>query len=159
MRVDMFLKLSNVKGESVDTQYPGAIDIDSMSWSISLGAAHESARGGTGKVEMKGVVVAKGLDSASPALRAHCCSGTHFDEAVIVKRKAGKTPLEYYKLTMKDVIIAQMNTELTEGEQPDYEILTFKFTEYHEEYRAQNADGSGAAPIRHGFNLIKNTKL
>jgi type VI secretion system secreted protein Hcp len=161
MTTDMFLKLGDIKGESIDSKYKNAIHVDSMSWNIDQGTANHSGSGGSsGRVEVGSIVLHKALDSSSPALRALCSQGMVFPEAFVVKRKAGgKVPLEYYRLTIKNVLISSLHLHLGSEGQPDTEILALSFTEFVEEYVPQNAEGSGNAAIRHGFNITKHSKI
>src|SRR5688500_18514522 len=110
MSVDMFLKIKGVDGESVDKSHAKEIDISSWSWGMSQsGTTHVGRGGGAGKVSVRDITITKLADKATPNLMKACCTGKHFDEAVITVRKAGDTPLEYVTLTMKDVIISDLS--------------------------------------------------
>lgn len=162
MKVDMFLKLADIKGEAEDKAHPAAIQIKSMSWDITQGTANHNGRGGSsGRVSVGSVILQKSLDVASPSLRALCCQGMQFPTAAIIRRKAGGVlkPLEYYKLSMKEVLITGLHLVLGEEGQNDLEILSLSFTEFVEEYTPQNAEGLGGAPVKHGFNINRHVRL
>jgi len=53
MAVDMFLKIDDIEGESVDDVHAGEIDILSWSWGMSQsGTTHTGPGGGAGKVNL-----------------------------------------------------------------------------------------------------------
>src|SRR5712692_7947485 len=100
MAVDMFLKLDDLKGESIDAKHKDAIDILSWSWGMSQsGTTHSGGGGGAGKVSVSDISITKHVDRATPSLMLSCCNGKHFKQAVLTVRKAGEKPLEYIKLT------------------------------------------------------------
>ncbi|WP_335619121.1 Hcp family type VI secretion system effector [Limnobacter sp.] len=160
MKVDMFLKIGDVKGDSVDAKHKGEIELIRAKWGISLSSTNQTGRGGcAGRPELQALSITKYVDRSSPVLHALCCAGMQFEQAVLVKRKSGAVPLEYFKFTMKDVVISNVSMHLGESDQLDQETITLSFAEYVEEFIPQNADGSGGAAVRHGFNVAKNLKL
>ncbi|HEX4919103.1 MAG TPA: type VI secretion system tube protein Hcp [Limnobacter sp.] len=158
MRADIFLKLPAIRGESIDQKHLGEIEIQMVEWTMSL-PANTSGRGGVGRAEVGELILRKQVDSSTPVLHAHCCSGTAMPEAVLVKRKSGTVPLEYYKLTMKEVLVSHVYYSMGGPSDADHEIFHLRFAEYIEEYTPQNTDGTGAAAVRQGFNLLKNIRL
>lgn len=91
MAIDMFLKIEGVEGESTDKSHKGEIDILSWSWGMSQsGTTHMGSGGGSGKVSVQDLSLTKYVDAATHALMLGCCKGTHFDQAVLVVRKAGQ---------------------------------------------------------------------
>lgn len=156
MKADMFLKLGPVKGDSVDAKHKGEIELTRVSWGMAVPG---SPAGGVGRVTVEEIVLTKRVDVASPLLHSHCCCGMLFDEAVIVKRKAGKVPLEYFRLTLKEVCIASVELQIGGGEGDDMEVIKLRFSEFVEEFVPQNADGTGGGAIRHGYSVTKNVKL
>jgi len=77
MAVDMFLKLKDVPGESIDKQYKGCIDILSWSWGMSqAGTTHSGSGGGAGKVSVADLTITKYIDKSSLQMTANSCSGS-----------------------------------------------------------------------------------
>src|SRR5689334_17606064 len=85
---DMFLKLSGIKGESVDDKHRGEIDVLSWSWGLSTG---------TGKVK-KGTIapkciqdlqLTKFVDTSTPQLIMNGVMGEAAKEGVLTIRKSG----------------------------------------------------------------------
>lgn len=159
MSVDMFLKIDDLEGESVDDVHAGEIDILAWSWGLSQsGTMHMGAGGGAGKVAVQDISVTKYVDSATHALVKKCCNGAHFEEAILTIRKAGEMPLEYMILTMKQVIVSAVSTGGSGGEDRITENVTLNFKEFALEYVPQMADGSGDASKNFAWNIAKNVE-
>ncbi len=158
MAVDMFLKITGVEGESTDKSHKGEIDVLAWSWGMSQsGTTHMGGGGGSGKVNVQDISLTKYVDASSNALMLGCCKGTHFDEAVLVVRKAGDTPLEYIKLTMKEVIVSSLSTGGSGGEDRLTENLTLNFAEFKYEYQTQSTKGGKEGGARTAaWNIAEN---
>lgn len=148
MAVDMFLKVAGVDGESVDKKHPASIDILAWSWGMSQsGTTHMGGGGGSGKVSVQDISVTKYIDKASPVLMMACCDGTHFTDATITVRKAGKTPVEYIKIKMEEVIITSVSTGGSGGEDRLTENLSLNFAKFSVWYTPQKPDGTADTEI------------
>jgi type VI secretion system secreted protein Hcp len=159
MAVDMFLKLGDIKGESVDDKHKDEIDVLSWSWGATQsGTTHLGSGGGAGKVAVQDLHITKYTDSASPNLWLHCCTGKHYDEATFIVRKAGDKPLEYLKIKMSEVMITSITTGGSGGDDRLTENVTLNFAKFKQEYTPQKADGSGGAAIEGTFNIAHNVK-
>lgn len=157
MAVDMFLKLDDVKGESVDDKHKEEIDVLAWSWGMSQsGTTHIGGGGGSGKVAVQDISITKYVDKASPNLIKSCCNGKHYKEAVLVVRKAGEKPLEYVKITMKEVLVANISTGGSGGEDRLTENVTLNFAEFKLEYAPQKKDGTGEAAITAAWDIAEN---
>ena len=160
MAVDMFLKLDDIKGESVDSKHKDEMDVLSWSWGMSQsGTTHQGGGGGAGKVSVNDLSITKYVDKASANLQLSCCNGKHFKEALLTVRKAGENPLEYLKITMKEVLIASVSTGGSGGEDRLTENVTLNFAEFKTEYTPQKPDGSGDAAVEAGWNIAENVKV
>ena len=160
MAVDMFLKLGDIKGESVDAKHVGEIDVLSWSWGMSLpGTPRTGSGAGAGRVSIQDISITKYFDEATPAVMLACCKGNHYKEARLTVRKAGTKPLEYIKITMKDVLVSSVSTEGGNGDNRITEIITLNFAEYKVEYTPQKKDGSGGAAIVAGWNIVRNVEV
>lgn len=160
MATDIFLKLSDIKGESRDSKHKDEIEVLNWQWGVKQpGAMHIGSGGGAGKGSVRDLVITKFVDSASPNLTVFCSTGQHFAEAVLVARKAGGTQLEYYRLIAKDVMITEVNVGGSGGLDRISETVTLNFAEYRIEYIPQRADGTGNAAITQGFSIVKNARL
>lgn len=160
MAVDIFLKIDDVKGESVDSTHKDEIDVLAWSWGASQsGTTHVGGGGGSGKVSVNDLSVTKWIDKSSPTLLLSCCSGKHYKQGLLTVRKAGEKPLEYLKLTMKELIISSITSGGSGGEDRLTENLTLNFAEFKIEYTPQKPDGSGDAAVEAAWNIAENVKV
>jgi type VI secretion system secreted protein Hcp len=160
MAVDMFLKLDDLKGESRDSKHKDETEILAWSWGMSQsGTTHSGTGGGAGKVSVQDLSITKYVDKASPFLLLACCNGKHFKECLLTVRKAGEKPLEYIKLTMKEVIITSISTGGSGGEDRLTENVTLNFAQFKHEYTPQKADGSGDAAIEAAYHIAEQQKV
>jgi type VI secretion system secreted protein Hcp len=157
MAVDVFLKLGDIKGESVDAKHPGEIDVLSWSWGVSQpGTASSGAGAGAGKVSFSDLNFTHNVDKASPLLMKACATGEHVKEATLVSRKAGKGQQEYLIIKMSDILVTGVQPS-SAGEHPT-ESVSMKFAKVDLEYKPQKLDGSLDAGI-HFIYDIKTNKI
>lgn len=160
MAVDMFLKIGDIKGESTDKAHKETIDVLAWSWGMSQsGTTHMGGGGGSGKVSVQDLSVTKYVDASSNALMLACCNGTHYDEAKLTVRKAGGEPLEYIKLTMKEVIVSSVSTGGSGGEDRLTENIVLNFAEFKFEYQEQDEKGKPKGGAKEAaWNIAENAK-
>lgn len=162
MAVDMFLKLTDVKGEAQDKTHKDEIDVLAWSWGMSQsGTMHTGGGGGGGKVSVQDVSITKYIDKSSTVLAAYCASGKQFKEGVLTVRKAGgDAPLEYYILTMKDVIVSSLSTGGSGGEDRLTENISLNFAEFKVAYQPQKPDGTAdGGALEFGWDIAANVKV
>jgi type VI secretion system secreted protein Hcp len=160
MAVDMFIKIGDLKGESVDDKHKEEIDVLAWSWGMSKsGTTHLGTVPSPGKVNVQDISFTKYVDKSSPNLMQYCCNGKHFAEALLTVRKAGETPLEYLKLTLKDLMITAVSTGGSGGEDRLTENVTLNFSQFKVEYTPQKKDGTGDAAVTIGWDVAKNVKV
>ena len=160
MAVDMFLKVGDLEGESTDTKHGKEIDVLAWSWGMSQsGTTHMGGGGGAGKVSVQDLSVTKYVDSSSHNLVLGCCNGKHYPEALLTVRKAGEEPLEYLKITMKEVLISSISTGGSGGEDRLTENVTLNFAEFKIEYQPQGPDGKAEGGAKEaGWKIAENVK-
>jgi type VI secretion system secreted protein Hcp len=159
MAVDCFLKLDDIKGESVDSKHAGEIDVLSWTWGASQSASFQSGTGGgTAKVNVKDLTVTKLVDRSSPTLMGLCFTGAPVKSAVLSMRKAGGTQMEYINITMEDAVISSTNSANTPGQEQLTETITMNFARVKFNYTPQKPDGSADAAVKFGYDIAKNVK-
>ena len=161
MASDMFLKLTDMEGESLDHKHGKEIDVLAWSWGMSQsGTTHLGPGAGSGKVSVQDVSVTKYVDSASHSLVQFCMNGKHFSEGFLTVRKAGgDNPLEYVKIKMEDVIVTSISNGGSGGEDRLTENITLNFAKVTFTYTPQETDGSGGAEKEYGYNIPANEPL
>jgi type VI secretion system secreted protein Hcp len=159
MASDMFIKIKGVNGESKDDKHSKEIDV--LAWSFGMsnsGNAHVGGGAGAGKVAVQDLTFTKWVDASSPVLMQSCCNGKHYDEATLIVRKAGEKPLEYIKIKLTDLIISNVATGGSGGEDRLTESVTLNFAKFNYDYVAQKSDGSGESPVTMGWDIAANKK-
>jgi type VI secretion system secreted protein Hcp len=153
MASDIFAKLGDIKGESLDSKHKDEIEVLSYSWGVTNAASlGTGGGGGAGKATFRDLSIAHKIDKASPLLMRACATGTHLKEATITHRKAGKGQQEYLVIKMNDIIITGVAPSETNGEAGS-EIVTLAFAKVDFEYKPQKADGSLDAGIHFKYDL------
>jgi len=152
---DIFAKLGDIKGESLDVKHKDQIEVLSWSWGVSSGPHSTGGGGGAGKPSFHDLSFTHKIDKASPLLLRGCATGQHLKEATITRRKAGKGQQEFLVIKMNDVIITSV-TEDDEGGANQVETVTLAFAKVDVEYRPQKPDGSLAAGIHFKYDIKAN---
>ena len=142
MATDIFAKIGDIKGESLDAKHKDEIEVLSFSWGVSnTGSTGSGGGGATGKAVFQDLQIVHGIDNATPALLKACAAGQHIKDATITHRKAGKGQQEFLVITLNDVTIAAVSHTGDEVE-PYVEAVSLKFAKVDFHYRKQRADGS-----------------
>jgi type VI secretion system secreted protein Hcp len=131
-----------ISGEALDSQHKGEIEVLGWSWGMqgtpSLGGSSPS-----GKSTIRELRIVKRVDKASTALMSALRTNETIKQAVLTLRKAGKTPLEYLKITIEQGRIVSLEIEAgdTSGSSTLVEKVSFSFNKIEVEYTPQGADG------------------
>jgi type VI secretion system secreted protein Hcp len=152
MAQDIFAKIGDIKGESLDAKHKDEIEVLSYSWGVTnAGSMAHGSGGGEGKATFHDLSFVHNIDKASAVLMQACATGTHYKEATITHRKAGKGQHEYLVVKMNDVII----TSVTHGGSGDghSENVSLAFAKVAVEYKPQKPDGSLDAGVHFKYDL------
>lgn len=157
---DILLKFEgDIEGETKDTAFPKAIEIDSYSWGESnAGSMGAGTGGGTGKVSMQDFHFTKGLDKASPKLMLACALGTHIPSAKLICRKAGGDKKVYYTVTFTDLLISSFQSS-GHGSAETTESIAFNFAKIEVDYKPQDEKGELGGSVKAGYDIKKGTKV
>ena len=142
MATDIFAKIGDIKGESVDDKHKNEIEVLSFSWGVANSGSTGSGGGsGQGKATFQDLLIVHDIDNATPALLKACATGQHIKDATITHRKAGKGQQEFLIIKLNDVTIAAVSHAGAE-DQPYAESVSLKFAKVDLHYRKQRTDGS-----------------
>jgi len=142
-QADMFLKLTNIKGEALDSKHPGEIEV--LSWSFGAaqeGSAHGGSGSGNGKVRIQDLTISHYVDTASTDLLKHLTNGKHIDEGTLTVRKAGGTAVEYLKIKMTQVMVSHISNGGGAGQDRITENVTLNFRKFTQIYTPQDDKGA-----------------
>ena len=152
MPVDIFAKLGNIAGESVDAKHKDEIEVLSFSWGVSNTAQFGTGTGvGAGKATFRDLSIVHRIDKASPLLLKACATGQHLPQATITQRKAGAAQQEYLIIKMNDVVITSVALESAPSD--GMENVSMTFGKIHFEYKPFKSNGTLGAGIAFKYDL------
>jgi type VI secretion system secreted protein Hcp len=128
----MFLKVHGVTGEAGDTEHKGEIEVVAWSWGMS------AADAGVPRITELNVV--KRVDLASATLMNLLRNRKVVSQAQLVVRKAGKVPLEYFKIELENVRVTALKTESETAEL--VERVSLGFSKVRVSYTPQGPTGA-----------------
>ena len=136
----MFLKIQGVTGEAGDADHKNEIDV--MSWSWGMQASVSAATGeASGRSTVTEIDVAKKVDQASPTLMWFLMTNKVVKKGTILTvRKAGKTPLEYFRIEMENVRVTSFKVE-SQGTEL-VERIRLGFSKVKVSYTPQDSTGA-----------------
>lgn len=127
---DMFLKIEGIQGESKDKVHADEIDVFAWSWgTTNSGSLHAGGTGTLGKPRFADLSLTKYVDRSTPNLVQKLATGEHYPEASLVVRSTGADPVEYIKITLKDVLVSSLSIGGTGGEDRLKEDITLNFAQ------------------------------
>jgi type VI secretion system secreted protein Hcp len=158
MAPDIFAKIGDIKGESLDAKHKDEVEVLSWSWGVSQsGSIAQGSGGGAGKATFHDFNFTHRIDKASPSLLKACATGNHIKEATITVRKAGKDQQEFLIIKMNDIIITSVNPSGSgEGAATTAESVALQFAKVALEYRPQKVDGSLDVGLHFKYDIKGN---
>jgi type VI secretion system secreted protein Hcp len=160
MAMDIFLRLDTIPGESRDFMFKGQIDVLKVSSGLQAPVQLDtSGLSIDGRAAADRLVVAKWVDVASVPLAKALVTGGRLAAGRITFRKAGETPLVFLTLDLRPVLVADISSETSGGEDRPLEQVTLAFGEVQWTYTRQNPDGSTSPPTKFAWSFINNSSV
>ena len=157
MASDIFAKIGDIKGESLDSKHKDEVEVLSWSWGVAQsGTMAHGGGGGEGKASFNDFNFTHHVDKASPVLLKACATGEHIKEATITVRKAGKGQQEFLIIKMSDVLITAVSPSGTGDGAATAEHVGLQFAKVDLEYKPQKADGSLDAGLHFKYDIKGN---
>ncbi len=158
MAVDMFLKITDVKGESKDHKHAGEIQIESFSWGATqLGSSGHGGGAGAGKVSMQDFHFVMNNNTASPTLFLFCANGKHIKDATLTCRKAGGKQENFLIVKMSDVLISSYQTGGSQGGEVPMDQISLNYTKIEIDALGQDAKGITTSAGKKWWDMKTNT--
>lgn len=152
MASDIFAKIGDIKGESLDAQHKDEIEVFSWSWGVTqTGSVGHGGGGGAGKASFQDFTFMHRLDKASPLLMKACATGEHIKEATFTMRKGGDNPQDFMIITMSDIMITSVAD--SGADDGGMESVALRCGQVDLEYKPQLADGSLDAGIHFNYDI------
>ena len=157
MAADIFAKLGDIKGESLDSKHKDEVEVLSWSWGVSqTGSVAQGSGAGAGKANFNDFMFTHRLDKASPTLMRACATGEHIKDATITVRKAGKGQQEFLIIKMNDVIVTSVALSSAGDTSAASESVALRFAKVALEYKPQKPDGSLDAGVHFKYDIKAN---
>jgi len=156
MASDIFAKIGDIKGESLDDKHKDEIEVLSFAWGLANVVPVSASGTGVGKVSFHDFSFVHNVDKASPLLMKACATGTHIKDATITHRKAGKGQQEFLVIKMTDVIITGVTHGGSRGDGGYLENVNLVFGQVDLQYAPQKPDGSLDAGIHFKYDIKTN---
>lgn len=159
MAIALFLKVDGADGESKNAKHANWVDLESFHWGANQPSTMErGGGGGAGKVTFHDLTAVAPVDKAYPALLIKCASGEHIGKVEIAGAKAGGDELEYFKITLEDVLVTNVDVSGAKGA----EVManySFQAAKVKSEYSVQTDKGGKGATSSFGFDIKQNKKM
>jgi len=157
MASDIFAKIGDIKGESLDSKHKDEVEVLSWSWGVQQsGTMARGGGGGEGKASFNDFNFTHAVDKASPVLMKACATGEHIKEATITVRKAGKGQQEFLIIKMNDILITSVNPSGSGDGASTAENVALQCSKVDLEYKPQKADGSLDAGLHFKYDIKGN---
>jgi type VI secretion system secreted protein Hcp len=157
MASDIFAKIGDIKGESLDDKHKGEVEVLSWSWGVTQsGTMAHGGGGGEGKANFNDFNFTHHIDKASPVLLKACATGEHIKEATVTVRKAGKGQQEFLIIKMSDIIITGVAPSGAGDGAATAEHVALQFAKVDLEYKPQKSDGSLDAGVHFKYDIKGN---
>jgi type VI secretion system secreted protein Hcp len=157
MASDIFAKIGDIKGESLDAKHKDEVEVLSWSWGVSQNVSPSpGGGGGQGKPTFNDFSFTHRVDKASPILLKSCATGSHIKEATITVRKAGKGQQEFLIIKMSDVLITSVQMSVSNDAAVTAENVALQFAKVALEYKPQKPDGALDAGLHFKYDIKAN---
>ena len=160
MASDIFAKIGDIKGESLDDKHKDEIDVMSFSWGLSqTGTMAFGGGGGAGKAQFNDFNFSSNMSKASPKLFLACATGEHIKEATLSGRRAGgDNKVDYLVIKLTDVLISSYQTGGSNGGNPQDQV-SMAYAKIEFAYTSQDAEGRPSETVKAGWDLKANKKV
>lgn len=138
---EVFLKIGDVKGESIDAKHPGEIKVLGWSWGVNGASGGDSRKTAVAACGQP-LAIDKKYDRSSPVLATGAAIGTNYQGATLTVRKAGDKPLDFLVITLSGVTVKSTLAGAPDPEGDIAEHLVLGYASAKVEYRVQKPDGS-----------------
>lgn len=144
----MFLKIGDIRGESVDEKHKDWIDASSFQFGIGVGVSRQpGADVVVSKPNLSEIVVTKVLDRSSPSLFIGCASGARYNEVKLELNVRGLTS-PFYRITLNDVVVSGVsNSGAAGGDSKPTESISLNFAKIKIEYFVQDPKTGTIEPV------------
>lgn len=160
MAIDVYLQIDGIKGESTDSQHPGWIECENVSWSLTQPKSATASTGGghtAERVELSEVRFVKIADLSSPLMAQSCASGRTLSKATFEFWRADGQGerIKYYEVELQNVLIGHISQSAGTG-QFLTDSVSLKFSRVRWMYTQQKISGGSGGSTVGGWDAASN---
>lgn len=156
---EALLVIKGILGESQDRTYTNSIDCLAWAWGMSQSYnMHSSESNVVSRSSFQDLSITKYVDKASPLLMQSCAQGTVIADAQLIVRHSGASTNTYFKISLRELIIASVSTSGSGGEDRLTETITLNFAKVMFEYFPINPDGTQGSGPQFLWDIRKSQK-
>lgn len=153
---EIFIKVSNIKGESLVRGHEDEIEaLRFAQESSSCDFQTAGSGGGSCKITTSSFAFDMKINSGIIGLKEAMYRSTHIAKVFIVFRKPGSIPYEYYKINLENVIVSKM-TDATDGNANICQVQ-FSAAKFFWTYIPIKSTGAPGTPVSFGWDAQANT--
>lgn len=153
---DIFIKIGDIKGESVDEKHLEWVELDSINWGISrkvsppLGGSDRE----TSAPSISELTITKRVDSVTPALFLNAVGASEPIDKVTLELADSFDKGVFYRLTLENVLVSSQAHSGASGSDVPTETVSLNFTKIKIEYFKRDQKGGLTAVTPAGYDII-----
>jgi type VI secretion system secreted protein Hcp len=160
-QTNVYLKLKDINGESLDTDHTDWIEVHGWSWGVDNQADFAIGQGGqTTQSHHSPLTITKHIDKSSIALVQAATTGKHIDDGILSLMKLdGDNRIEYMKIDLTDVMVKGVHPGGSGGDAVGMETVSLVFAQFKAAYKLQEDAGSAGGATEFGWDIQKSKKV
>ncbi len=158
MAFNAFMNFGDIKGECTDKDHKDWVMVESFDHGVTQppSVTQKTAGGRAAEaVQHSQFTIVKLLDAATPKLFEAACKGTHIPEVKLECWRAGGSPVKYYEVKLKEVLISGVSTDgdPTGAKQFPTETVKLTYGAIEWTYTKQKPDGTAGGNVAAKWSL------
>ena len=160
-RIDIFVKIRGITGESTDAKHQEWIEAIGLSWGVRQPSGIGSGAGAMGeRADFDNLVVSKVVDKASPMLYRYCAQGTLVKDVRIELCEQAASHVNFLTILLRDTTVAsaRLTGRVTlEGAPRPVEEISFAYSRIEWQYVPISHAGEPGGMVMAAWDLETNT--
>jgi type VI secretion system secreted protein Hcp len=149
---DIFVKLGDIKGESLDDKHKDEIEVLSWSWGVVGPTRNSPGQPGqpVGRAQpscAQEITIDKVIDKSSPILFMTAAAGKTIPTGTFSVRKSGENPQEYLVIKLSDIVVTSISQGGSGGDIKGTEGVSFGFSGGTITYTPTTIAGAVGTPV------------
>jgi type VI secretion system secreted protein Hcp len=143
---DIFIKIGDIKGESLDDKHAEWIQLDSFQWGLARPISSPNVAGGTRQVSAPSIselTFSKKVDRSTPKLFLNAVGGSGtIPEVILELQNQSSQKGVFYRITLNDVLVSSQSHAAAAGGDTPQESVSLNFLKIKIEYFFSDSKGN-----------------